>query len=417
MNEKETAMLVGCIRPNQTEAQVESSLHELSLLTQTAQAEAVTTVTQKRERIDPSFYIGKGKLEEMKAVIEELDIDVAIFNDELSPSQAKNIEGYLPCKVIDRTQLILDIFAMRARSKEGKLQVELAQYQYLLPRIVGKGLALSRLGGGIGTRGPGETQLEVERRHIRRRMKEIKDALAKIVSHRERYRDRRKKNDVFQVALVGYTNAGKSTLLNRLTEADTYVEDQLFATLDPTTKRLKLSSGYQVLVTDTVGFIQDLPTSLVAAFRSTLEEVVQADLILHVIDSQDPQLFKHIEVVERHLEELGAGAIPTVRIYNKKDLTPSDELIVNQHDLYLSTLSDQDIQRVRHTIEDACKSHMIKYELFLPAEVSGLMARARQQGFVVQEEWSDQDEGYYFTVYLPVGHSLEHEIMPYHRHQ
>lgn len=203
MNEKETAILVGCIFQHQSEVKVESSLKELSLLTETAQAEAIMTITQKRERKDSSFYIGKGKMEEIKNIAEELDVDMVIFNDELSPSQLKNLEQNLPCKVIDRTQLILDIFALRARSREGLMQVELAQYKYLLPRIVGLGKSMSRLGGGIGTRGPGETKLEVDRRHIRRRMSEIETALEKIVSHRERYRERRKKNQVFQVALVG----------------------------------------------------------------------------------------------------------------------------------------------------------------------------------------------------------------------
>ncbi len=256
MVEKEKAILVGCILPHQSEEKVESSLRELSLLTETAQANPILTLTQKRDRIDSSSYIGKGKVNEIKNVVEELEIDVVIFNDELTPSQLRNLERTIPCKVVDRTQLILDIFALRARSREGQLQVELAQLKYLLPRIVGRGKDLSRLGGGIGTRGPGETKLEVERRHIRRRMTELETALNKIVSHRERFRERRKKNNVWQIALVGYTNAGKSTLLNHLTEAETYVENQLFATLDTTTKQLRLPSGIDVLITDTVALFK-----------------------------------------------------------------------------------------------------------------------------------------------------------------
>lgn len=236
----EKAILVGCQTQSLDDSRFEYSMEELASLTETAKGEVLMTVSQKRERIHPALYIGKGKVEELKALVDEVEADLVIFNDELSPSQKRNLASELNARIIDRTQLILDIFAQRARSKEGKLQVELAQLQYLLPRLAGQGTALSRLGAGIGTRGPGETKLESDRRHIRRRIDDIKSQLSVIVQHRDRYRERRKKNKTFQIAIVGYTNAGKSTLFNRLSEADSYEENQLFATLDPMTRKLVL---------------------------------------------------------------------------------------------------------------------------------------------------------------------------------
>lgn len=413
MQEKEKAILVACILPNQKEEKVESSLKELSLLTDTAQAEAILTISQKRERPDSSYYIGKGKVEEIKVLTEELEANVIIFNDELTPSQLRNLENVLPVKVIDRTQLILDIFALRARSREGQLQVELAQYKYLLPRIIGRGKSMSRLGGGIGTRGPGETKLEVERRHIRRRINEIEQALEKIVAHRDRYRARRRKNNVFQVALIGYTNAGKSTLLNHLTDANTYVENQLFATLDPTTKQLKLSSGLQILISDTVGFIQDLPTTLVAAFRSTLEEVKEADLILHVIDSQDDEYQVHIQVVETLIQQLEAAHIPIVKVFNKRDLPPSSGLIVSQDDVYVSAWKDSDLAEIKERIETEIKKNLLYYELLVPAEDSKFLSTCREQGLIKKMTYIEEKEAYLLTLYLPKYHSLSQEIDEY----
>lgn len=414
MSKKEKAILVGCILPQKPEELVESSLQELSLLTDTAQGEAISVITQKRDRVDSSTYIGKGKVEEIGHVAEELEADVIIFNDELTPSQLRNLENLLPCKVIDRTQLILDIFAMRARSKEGQLQVELAQLKYLLPRIIGRGKTLSRLGGGIGTRGPGETKLEVERRHIRRRMKEIEQALEKIVSHRERYRARRKKNEVRQIALAGYTNAGKSTLTNQLTKADTYVENQLFATLDPTTKQLILPSGFNVLVSDTVGFIQDLPTTLIAAFRSTLEELKEADLILHVIDSSDPHYQDQIQVVEKLIAELGAGHLPMLKIFNKKDLPPAEDLIIGQADLYLSSYDKADIERLKQRIEKEFKATMKFYKISVPVEKAYLLARIRDEGIIELEKWDELTNAFEVEVYLPPYHTLAEELKILH---
>ncbi|MFY0545044.1 GTPase HflX, partial [Brevibacillus sp. H7] len=248
---QETAILVGCFLDNRDPERMRLSMEELHELARTAGVEVVDVITQNRDRVDSAWYLGSGKIQEIAHRAHELDVDVIIFNDELSPSQTRNLDTVFDCKVIDRTQLILDIFAGRAQSREGKIQVELAQYNYLLPRLAGQGKQLSRLGGGIGTRGPGETKLESDRRHIRRRISELKEQLQETVRTRQLHRERRKKNSVYQIALVGYTNAGKSTLLNRLTAADTQQEDKLFATLDPTTRQLSLPSGMDVLLTDT----------------------------------------------------------------------------------------------------------------------------------------------------------------------
>lgn len=321
MNEHEMiekAILVGCQLPHITDERFQYSMEELASLTKTAGGEAVSIMTQKRNRQDSATYIGKGKVEELEVLCDELDCDVIIFNDELSPSQLKALATALDVKIIDRTQLILDIFAKRARTREGKLQIELAQLQYALPRLSGQGISLSRQGGGIGARGPGETKLETDRRHIRNRIHEIHGQLSAVKEHRTRYRERRKKNGVFQIAIVGYTNAGKSTLFNQLTEADSHEEDLLFATLDPMTRKMTLESGYSVLISDTVGFIQDLPTTLIAAFRSTLEEVKEADYLLHVIDSSNEDYEGHERTVHKLLEELEADRIPMLTVYNKK---------------------------------------------------------------------------------------------------
>jgi GTP-binding protein HflX len=283
----ERAILVSLVtqKEKRNEFLSEYSLQELVALAETAGVEVLETMTQNKEAKDSKWFIGKGKVEELKLRLEELDGNTAIFDQELSGAQVRNLEAALDVKIIDRTQLILDIFAQRAKTREGILQVELAQLSYLLPRLSGQGKNLSRLGGGIGARGPGETKLETDRRHIRDRIDELKQQMHEVVRHRVLHRERRKKAGAFQVALVGYTNAGKSTLLNQLTNADVYVQNQLFATLDPTSRNLKLPNGKEIILTDTVGFIQNLPHDVVAAFRATLEEANEADLILHVVDS------------------------------------------------------------------------------------------------------------------------------------
>ena len=281
---KEKVILVS-VQLRQSDELFAYELEELERLVNAANGEVVATIVQKRPSIDARTVVGKGKLEELQHLVTELQPETVIFEQELSPRQMRNIQAVIECKVFDRIQLILDIFAMRAKSREGKLQVSLAQLNYLLPRLAGQGINMSRLGGGIGTRGPGETQLETDRRHINRQITEIKKDLAETSKHRERSREKRSESGVFQIGLLGYTNAGKSTILNRLTEADTFEEDLLFATLDPLTRKMTFSDQFEATLTDTVGFIQNLPTQLIHAFQSTLEESRGVYLLLHVVDS------------------------------------------------------------------------------------------------------------------------------------
>jgi GTP-binding protein HflX len=298
---------------------VESAVAELALLADSAGAHVVETVVQERKRRDPATLIGRGKVAQVAALVAEREAEVVIFDDELSPAQQRNLEDQLGVKTLDRTQLILDIFARRARTREGRLQVELAQLDYMLPRLAGKGVLLSRLGGGIGTRGPGETKLETDRRRIRQRMQSIRGDIEKVRRNRTTRRDARQRSAAPVVALVGYTNAGKSTLFRALTGAETEVSDQLFMTLDPLVRRLRLGSGRDVLLVDTVGFIQKLPHALVAAFRATLEEVVEADLLLHVMDSSADDVETREAAVEVVLKEIGADARPRIPVLNKVD--------------------------------------------------------------------------------------------------
>ncbi len=395
INDKERVLLLGCQLPYIDDEHFQYSMEELSSLTKTANGEVVMVVTQKRDKVHSATYIGKGKVEELITLEEELEFDVIIVNDELSPSQNRNLSSMLNARVIDRTQLILDIFAQRARSKEGKLQVELAQLQYLLPRLGGKGIELSRLGGGIGTRGPGETKLESDRRHINRRIDDIKRQLQNIVKHRGQYRERRKRNQVYQIALVGYTNAGKSTIFNRLTEANTFEENLLFATLDPTTRQLTLSNGYQALLTDTVGFIQDLPTSLVAAFRSTLEEVVEADFILHVVDSSDPDYMNHQKTVHSLLNELGVKDVPSLTVYNKKDRMP-DSFIpsTNEESIVISALNKEDQLLLVRKIEEVMKQKMEPYNISLPSDSGKLLAALKKETILEKTTFNEVKEAY-----------------------
>jgi len=343
----ERAVLVGVIESSKDEG----SMEELKALAETAGAYVVGVVTQRRKGIDSAHYIGKGKLEELKAFIEANQIDVVIVNDELSGSQIKNMEDILGVKIVDRTCLILDIFARRARTRESKLQVELAQLKYRLPRLVGLGGQLSRLGGGIGTRGPGETKLETDRRHIQDRIKAIEKKLSKIERHRNLYRQRRAKNRVPVISIVGYTNAGKSTLFNALTKAKSYVEDKLFATLDTSARRLILSSGRQAILVDTVGFIRDLPHDLVEGFKSTLEEVRYSDLLLHVIDITSPDMDEKIRVVEKVLSELDAIDIPRLDVFNKIDLVETGSIVNNKRAIYVSAKTGIGLEALKEAIE------------------------------------------------------------------
>ncbi len=298
---------------------VEDALEELAGLAEAADIEPAIRFTQERDRPDPATLIGSGKLETLKAACEEADLSLVIFDNELTPAQLRNIEKTLQLRVIDRTQLILDIFARRARTREGKLQVELAQLRYLLPRLVGASAALSRLGGGIGTRGPGETKLETDRRRIRVRIATLTDDLANVRRRRGQLRDRRRRTELPTAALVGYTNAGKTTLFNRLTHDSAVASDALFVTLDPLTRELRLPNRQRAALSDTVGFIDRLPHTLVAAFRATLEEVADADLLLHVVDASVDDYERHLQAVERVLAEVDASQVPSLLIFNKVD--------------------------------------------------------------------------------------------------
>lgn len=319
-------MLVGVEVKGQHNAwAVEDSIEELSLLADTAGAKVVGSLVQRLQRPTPAYYLGRGKVEELKSLKDEIRHDVVIFDDELSPTQQKNLEEALGVKIIDRTALILDIFASRARTHEGRLQVELAQHEYLLPRLAGQWSHLERLGGGIGTRGPGESQIETDRRIIRNKIHRLKKEIEGVRKHRALYRRHRAVSGTPVVALIGYTNSGKSTLLNALSDADVLVEDKLFATLDPTTRNIPLPDGRQFLLTDTVGFIQKLPTTLIAAFRATLEELEEADMLLHVIDSTHKNAAEQGATVESILSDLGLGDKPRVSVLNKLDLMASSE--------------------------------------------------------------------------------------------
>ncbi|MDW4132954.1 GTPase HflX [Staphylococcus saprophyticus] len=363
----ETAILVGVHAQTDEDFNFGSTMEELASLSQTCQLNVKAQFSQNRTNVDNKFYVGKGKLDEIKAYVEFHDIDVVVANDELTTAQSKTLNGNLNVKIIDRTQLILEIFALRARSKEGKLQVELAQLDYLMPRLQGHGRSLSRLGGGIGTRGPGETKLEMDRRHIRTRMNEIKHQLETVVEHRERYRNKREQNHVFQVALVGYTNAGKSSWFNALAKESTYEKKLLFATLDPKTRQIQINDGFNLIISDTVGFIQKLPTTLIAAFKSTLEEAKNADLLLHVVDSSHPEYRAQYDTVNQIVNDLDMGQIPQAIIFNKKDLHDGSLPATNKPHVFVSSKDEKDIEKVKSLLFNQIKQVLTYYEESVPS--------------------------------------------------
>lgn len=384
---------------------VDDSLEELKQLADTAGATVIKKFIQKRPKPDPAFFIGRGKVQELALYAQQENIDLCIFDDELSPAQQRNIESVMGIRILDRTALILDIFAQRARTNEGKLQVELAQLQYTLPRIMGKGLMLSRLGGGIGTRGPGETKLEVDRRRIRDRIAFIKEQIEKVKAVRSLHRSKRKKNNVFEVSLVGYTNAGKSTLLNTLTNSDIYAKDQLFATLDPTTRQLTLPNKQEIIITDTVGFIQRLPHQLIAAFRSTLEVVTEADLLVHVIDVSHELYKEQAAAVHEVLKEIGAETKPVITVYNKIDKLPpdsklADRLALEEDTVCISAAKKLNLETLQQMIEKHLKSKAVEVTLCIPYAETAKAAQLHETANVLEQEYTEN--GAVMKVILPV---------------
>lgn len=384
---------------------VDDSLEELKQLADTAGATVIKKFIQKRSKPDPAFFIGRGKVQELALYAQQDNIDLCVFDDELSPAQQRNIESVMGIRILDRTALILDIFAQRARTNEGKLQVELAQLQYTLPRIMGKGLMLSRLGGGIGTRGPGETKLEVDRRRIRDRIAFIKDQIEKVKAVRSLHRSKRKKNNVFEVSLVGYTNAGKSTLLNTLTNSDIYAKDQLFATLDPTTRQLTLPNKQEIIITDTVGFIQRLPHQLIAAFRSTLEVVTEADLLVHVIDVSHELYKEQAAAVHEVIKEIGAESKPVITVYNKIDKLPpdsklADRLALEEDTVCISAAKKLNLETLQQMIESHLKSKAVEVTLCIPYAETAKAAQLHETANVLEQDYTEN--GAVMKVILPV---------------
>jgi len=393
---RERAIILAVQLKSQDDFEFSESLNEIASLCETAGLDVEAHYTQNRDRSDSATYLGKGRIEEIIELKEREDIDfeVVIVNDELTTSQSKHLAEIFDVKVIDRTQLILDIFAQRARSREGQLQVELAQNEYLLPRLSGHGVSLSRLGGGIGTRGPGETKLETNRRHIRSRIHDIKVQLEDIKKHRARYRENRQKNEVFQVALVGYTNAGKSSWFNQLTDSETFEENLLFATLDPKSKMLSINGGFQVLLSDTVGFIKHLPTHLVEAFSSTLEEAKYADVLIHVVDRSHPNYKGHIETVHALLKSLEMSDIPVLTLLNKRDLISDTYLEDTFETRYVSSRSDADVTVVKEALSDFIRTQLSPYETSLPADSGKIISQLKQETLIETVKFDEETERY-----------------------
>jgi GTP-binding protein HflX len=392
MHRKERAVLVGVELPSRRDGvPLDYSLEELQRLAETAGATVARKFSQELRQVTPATLLGRGKVEEIRSSLPALNADLVIVDDDLTPAQQRNLETAFKIRVIDRSQLILDIFAQRARSNEGKLQVELAQLDYLLPRLTRQWTHLSRLGGGIGTRGPGETQLEVDRRRIRERINHLKKRLKTVERTRSLQRKERDEVPFDTVALVGYTNAGKSTLMNALTRAGVFVEDKLFATLDPTTRALKLANGDKVMLVDTVGFINKIPHALVEAFKSTLEEVRRADLLLHLVDLANPLVAEQIHVIEEVLAEIGAADIPTILVPNKIDLAPAAPPLGGLNNgaaigvCPISARSGAGIDALLKLVGETLDKHKEPFRASFAPSQAGLIALLRERGRVVSE--------------------------------
>ncbi len=414
VSQREKAILVGLFKGGSREEK-ETAMQELALLTRTAGAEVVAVLTQKRAEPDAAYYIGEGKAAELAETARRHGAGLVIFNDELSPSQLRNLDRLTGLKIIDRTALILDIFAERARSREGKLQVELARLQYMLPRLSGLGNQLSRLGGGIGTRGPGETQLEADRRVIRRRIGELKKEIAALRQHRSLHRQRRQKSGIPLLSLVGYTNAGKSTLLNALTGSDLYTEDKLFATLDPSVRRGTLTAGRSVLFADTVGFIHHLPKTLETAFRATLEEISAADLLLHVVDLSHAAYLEHLAVVREHLKRL----LPDYHarellVFNKVDLCrdTGDFACLEREfpwSCFISARTGLGLEHLRYKAALLLEREFRQIKVYLPYGEGALYQEIRRSGNVLAVEYKPT----YQTVIARVDRALAARLHPF----
>ncbi|MCM1299263.1 MAG: GTPase HflX [Firmicutes bacterium] len=370
------------------EYDAEASMKELEELAKTAGAEVAAQIIQKRPAPEPATVLGEGKAEELKELVQQLGADLVIFDCELTAGRIRNLEDIVNVRVIDRTMLILDIFAGRAVTNEGKLQVELAQLEYRLPRLAGIGASMSRLGGGIGTRGPGETKLETDRRHIRSRIAKLKENLKELEKRRDFSRSRRKKDNVLTAAIVGYTNAGKSTLLNKLTGAGVLAEDKLFATLDLTSRGIELPDGRTVLVIDTVGLIRRLPHNLVEAFKSTLEEAACADIILHVIDISDSEAAEKTDTTRHLLAELGCGEIPVVNVLNKCDLMPN-EIPESEDTVKICAKTGEGFDRLLKAIAENLPESAKRVKLLLPYDKGGITAKIREKGKIFSENYTE----------------------------
>ena len=398
---EERVILVGVSEQDGDDAA--DSLLELAELVKTAGATVVGSLIQNREKIHPGTYVGTGKVMEIAQLIEETGATGIVCDDELSPAQIRNLEELLQTKIMDRTLIILDIFAARASTNEGKIQVELAQLKYRLGRVTGLGRSMSRLGGGIGTRGPGEKKLEIDRRLINDRIAQLRRELQEVVRHREVNRSKREKQNVPVVAIVGYTNAGKSTLLNHLTDAAVLEENKLFATLDPTTRVLALSGKQEVLLTDTVGFIRKLPHHLIDAFKSTLEEAKYADIIFHVVDASNPQRDKQMHITYETLDDLGVTDKKIVTLFNKQDLRTDDEPLCDfraDKTLAISAAKDEGLEEVKSILEDLLREDKIYIERIIPYTNAGVIQLIRKQGELIAEEYVA--EGISIKAYVPM---------------
>ncbi|MGC1513359.1 MAG: GTPase HflX [Acidimicrobiales bacterium] len=388
---RERIILVGVVMPPTGEEEVEDHLDELALLVDTAGADVVARVTQRRDRPDPATFIGKGKAEELRELSYEVDADTVVFDDELSPAQSRNLEKILGRTAIDRTAVILDIFAQNARTQEGRAQVELAMLRYRLPRLRGRGVSFSQQAGGIGTRGPGETQLEVDRRRLLRRITALEADLQRLTLTRRTQRKARSRGHQRSVSLVGYTNAGKSTLLNHLTGAGVLVEDRLFATLDPRVRRLDLPGGEAVLLSDTVGFVRKLPHQLVEAFRSTLEVVAESDLLVHVVDASVVDPDAQIAAVRSVLAEIGAAHVPELVVFNKIDRAIGSRRLVERHPgaVAISALTGEGIEEFLRTLADRLRAIDTVVELLVPYARGDILAALHREGEVLDESHED----------------------------